>query len=66
MWFYIVELCCLILEYVLTKCGHVIHRFNVYVALYDFLLMTLLAVYFILLFLKIFIYLAVLGLSYNM
>ena len=43
---HIVELCCLTLEYILN-CGYVINHLNAYFLLYIFLLMTLLAVYFI-------------------
>ena len=38
--FCIVEICCLILEYILNKCGYVIHHFNVHFSPYGFLLMT--------------------------
>ena len=42
-----VDICHLILEHILNKCGYVIHHFNVHFSLYVFLLMTLLAAYFI-------------------
>lgn len=38
--FCIAEICHLILEYILNKCGHAIHHFNVHFLLYVFLLMT--------------------------
>ena len=41
------EICCLILENILNKCGYVTHHCNVHFSLYIFLLMTLFAVYFI-------------------
>ena len=39
MWFCIVEVCCLILKYIL-KYGFVIHHFNAHFSLYVVLLMT--------------------------
>ena len=36
----ITEVCCLILECILNKCGYVIHHFNAHFLLYGFLLMT--------------------------
>ena len=36
--FCILEICCLILKYILNKCGYVIHDFNEYFLLYGFLL----------------------------
>jgi hypothetical protein len=45
--FCIVEICHLILEYILNKCGHAIHHFNAYFLLYVFFANDLLLVYFI-------------------
>ena len=38
--FCIVEICHLILEYILNKCGYVIYHFNAHFSFYVFLLMT--------------------------
>ena len=45
--FCIAEICCLILEYILNKCGYVIYHSNALFSIYAFLIDLLLAIYFI-------------------